>query len=323
VSRTTLHRWAKKMEVRRHKRFIKPALTDAHKSARVAFVRQQVMQPYGRRLVYRNHHDVVHIDEKWFYLLGDGQSILLAPHETPPGNPKVRHKSHIPKAMFIALAARPQPELKFDGKIGIFPCTEWIKAKRSSKNWVAGEEKEIDVPVTAEYYRTQMRDALLPAIIKAMPWAGKEGRTLVIQHDGAKPHTGKGNTDYWPELVEEMYPGRSIEIVVQPAQSPDLNVLDLGFFSSLQRKVDETDPDNLSALLDHVEECYWEYDSDTLERVWQALFNVYNSILQEKGGNEYLLPRTGVRKRQLAGKLEECAVVDRRAFAATAVTQAN
>jgi hypothetical protein len=278
------------------------------------------MQPYSRRLVYHDHLDVVHIDEKWFYLLSDGQGILLDPQETPPGNPKVRHKSHIPKAMFIALAARPQPKLKFDGKIGVFPCTELVKAKRNSKNWVAGEEKEIDVPVTAEYYRKQMQDVLLPAIIEAMPWAGKRGRKLVIQHDGAKPHTGKGNTQYWPELMLTLYPGRDIEVVVQPAQSPDLNVLDLGFFSSLQRKVDKTDPDNLSALLDHVEECYWEYDPDTLERVWQALFNVYNCILQEKGGNEYLLPHTGVRKRQAAGVLEQCAAVDRRAFAATAVT---
>jgi hypothetical protein len=277
-----------------------------------------VLHPKSRRPVYHDHYDVVHIDEKWFYLLADGQGILLDPSEQPPGNPKVRHKSHIPKAMFIAVAGR--PHLKFDGKVGVFPCTEWVKAKRSSKNWAAGEEKEIDVAVTAEYYRAQMKDKILPAIIAAMPWAGKRGRKLVIQHDGAKPHTGKGNTEYWPELVAELYPDRDIEMVVQPAQSPDLNILDLGFFSSLQRRIDETDPQNLSALLDHVEDCYWSYDRDTLERVWQALFNVYNCILQEKGGNEYLLPHTGVRKRQHAGALETCVAVDRGAFAVTGTT---
>lgn len=323
MSHCTLWRWSKKMEVKRHTRFIKPALTTINKALRLAFVRRQVMQPNSRRPVFHDHYDVVHIDEKWFYLLRDGQHIFLAPGETPPGAPKVKHKSHIPKAMFIALGARPQPQRGFDGKIGVFPCTEWVKAKRSSKNWACGEDKEIDVPVTAEYYRTQMEKALLPAIVKAMPWAGRGGRKLIVQHDGAKPHTGKGNTEYWRELVATAYPDRNIEVVVQPAQSPDLNVLDLGFFSSLQRKVDETDPSCLAALFDHIDECYWEYDTDTLERVWQALFNVYNCILQEGGGNEYLLPHTGVRRRQDAGLLERCVAVDRKAFTETAAAQAH
>lgn len=320
VDHATLWRWAKRMEVKRHRRFIKPALTAAHKSQRVAYIRCQVTDDDPRHPVYHDHFDVVHVDEKWFYLLADGQSILLAPGETPPKCPKVKHKSHIPKAMFVAVAARPQPQRAFDGKIGIFPCTEWVTAQRRSKNWAAGEEKEIDKPVTAEYYRELMQLKILPAIIEHMPWAGTRGRTLVIQHDGAKPHTGKGNTAHWPTMFAEQYPGRRIEVVVQPAQSPDLNVLDLGFFSSLQRKVDESDPDSLAALLTHVEECYWDYPTDTLERVWQLLFNVYNCILEEEGGNDYLLPHTGVRKRQRAGTLERRVRVKRGALTATAAT---
>jgi hypothetical protein len=320
---TTLRRWASKMEVRRHSRFIKPKLTPAHKAARLAFVRAQVINPHSRRPCYHDHYDVVHIDEKWFHIMPQKQTILLGPNEDPPPPPKAQHKSHVPKTMVVALSTRPQPDRGFDGKIGIFDCTELVEAQRTSKNHVAGELKEVDVPVTAKWYRKLIENEALPAVFEVMPWAGLGGRKLVIQHDGATPHTGDGNTAYWPKMIAERFPGRNIEFVVQPAQSPDLNVLDLGFFSSLQRRVDEVDPASIAALRTDIEEAYWAYDKETMERVWQALFNVYNCILQEGGGNEYLLPHTGVRKRQVAGTLEREIPVDRKAFAATAATPAN
>ena len=151
----------------------------------------------------------------------------------------------------------------------------------------------------------------MPAIIEAMPWAGLGGRTLVYQHDGATPHSGKGNNDYWPEMLARLYPDRSIKVIVQPAQSPDLNILDLGFFNSLANLAYDTDPESLCALLDAVEACYWEYDPKTLERVWQAQFNVYNCILEARGDNNFILPHTGVSKRQRAGTLPACAPVNR------------
>ncbi|CAN0312642.1 unnamed protein product, partial [Scytosiphon promiscuus] len=50
--------------------------------------------------------------------------------------------------------------------------------------------------------------------------------------DGASPHTGKNN----PEILNSAAMGRDwmVELVTQPAQSPDLNVKDLGFFALRQ-----------------------------------------------------------------------------------------
>ena len=47
---------------------------------------------------------------------------------------------------------------------------------------------------------------------------------------------------------------------------------------------------------------------------------MYNCVLEEQGGNQYLLPHTGVRKRQLTGTLDRCVKVKRGALAATAAT---
>ena len=53
-----------------------------------------------------------------------------------------------------------------------------------------------------------------------------------MQQDGASPHTGKNN----PEIINSAGMGRGwmVELVTQPAQSPDLNVNDLGVFASLK-----------------------------------------------------------------------------------------
>jgi hypothetical protein len=127
----------------------------------------------------------------------------------------------------------------------------------------------------------------------------------VIQHDGAPAHVGKGNAQYWPTMLAARYRGRKIKIVTQPAQSPDLNVLDLGFFNSLAHLTADEHSDSLSELLTAVEECYWSYPTDTLERVWQMQFNVYNSILQARGDNIYKMPHVGTTQLQRKGELKK------------------
>ena len=42
---------------------------------------------------------------------------------------------------------------------------------------------------------------------------------------------------------------------------------------------------------------------DTLERVWQSLFKVYNQTLRQMGDNDFSVEHTGVRVRQIAGTL--------------------
>ena len=51
-------------------------------------------------------------------------------------------------------------------------------------------------------------------------------------------------------------------------------------------------------------EQYEEYDSATLERVWQSLFKVYNKTLRKMGDNDCSVEHTGVTARQKAGAIE-------------------
>ena len=69
-------------------------------------------------------------------------------------------------------------------------------------------------------------------------------------------------------------------------------------------------------MKDNIERMYWEYDAQTMERVWQSLFSVYNSILQQKGGNQYKLAHTNKAKAQREGTLGRYVEVDRAALGA-------
>ena len=55
-------------------------------------------------------------------------------------------------------------------------------------------------------------------------------------------------------------------------------------------------------------------DFDTLERVWQSLFKVYNQTLRQMGDKDFSVEHTGVRVRQMAGTLERVVKYDAVAF---------
>ena len=107
--------------------------------------------------------------------------------------------------------------------------------------------------------------------------------------------------------------GFKIEVCVQAAQSPDTNVQDLGFFSSLksdQRALPGAS--NLFELKAVVLEAYEAYDAERLERTWRCLTIALRGILEAGGGNGYATHR-GDRARATAG-LEEDRVVSQELF---------
>ncbi|CAN0246078.1 unnamed protein product, partial [Laminaria digitata] len=105
------------------------------------------------------------------------------------------------------------------------------------------------------------------------------------QQDGATPHTGKDN----PEIFNSAGMGRGwlVELKTQPLQSPDLNVNDLGFFASLKSRVWRANANSVDELVKNIFNLYEEYGGDTLERVWQSLFKVYNQTLRKLGDNDF------------------------------------
>ena len=84
--------------------------------------------------------------------------------------------------------------------------------------------------VTKDVGREYMINFLLPAIRARWP-AAQRGMPIYIQQDNAKTHIPVDD----PEFVAAAQTGGwDIRLTCQPPNSPDLNILDLGFFAALQ-----------------------------------------------------------------------------------------
>ncbi|CAN0498034.1 unnamed protein product, partial [Discosporangium mesarthrocarpum] len=104
--------------------------------------------------------------------------------------------------------------------------------------------------------------------------------------------------------------GDSIILETQPANSPDLNVNDLGFFHSILQLKEDVGMSSLEDMVEAIMEvfnvCPWE----TLERVWQSLFAFLGEVLGSKGNNSYKLPHLGKENLCRTGKLPVTGRVD-------------
>ena len=161
-----------------------------------------------------------------------------------------------------------------------------------------------DCTLDADLYRqymveTEDVDGVFDEIKIKMPWL--RGHPVIVQQDGAPPHTGHDNVEFFNN--EGQKDSWNITVVTQPAQSPDLNVNDLGFFRSLKCRVEQLKAEEatLENLYEAVLEAWNEYDSVTLKRIWGHQFACYRSILEDQGGNWYEAPHTGARTRQSCG----------------------
>jgi len=203
--------------------------------------------------------------------------------------------------MFLTVLGLPRPEFGFDGKIGIWRVSEEVTATRKSKYHNAGDVYEKDCTVTSEWYRECLmkEGGVFQMIREKMHWM--TGRRIYVQHDGAPGHNGKGNL----EVFDHINAGELIElaVVTQPAQSPDLNINDLGFFSSLKSRVDEfkSEGGNLEEMIESVYSEFNSYDSATITRLWACLVEYYRQIITVLGGNTFANPHSGINKRQRNG----------------------
>jgi hypothetical protein len=71
------------------------------------------------------------------------------------------------------------------------------------------------------------------------------------------------------------------------SNSPDLNILDLGLFNALQAEYYDTAPTNSVELIQMVERTYEEFPSFKINRLFVTLQTVFNSIIDDHGGNSY------------------------------------
>ena len=291
-----------------------PMLSAAHREARnkwcLARVREAAEEEAARaRGKYVVH---VHLDEKWFHSQRVG-GMLYMPADASVPVQRLFSKTQVPKVMFIAAVARPvvdkAKKIAFDGQLGFFPIVMRDHYRSNSKLGVCGDEYYYNITMNGERFHSFLTKTLMPTIYAKCAWAHK----VVVQFDGAGGHGIGSNGALLTKLnllasqkaAREGKP--SIEFRKQPAQSPDLNVLDLGAWHSLQTAVDvvkysQAGEGKMETRI--VVACVKAW-----EATWQApaklasLFDyletkIWPEIVKYRGGNKYKMPHRSAEARK-------------------------
>ena len=248
-------------------------------------------------------YDHVHIDEKWFYITKVKKKYYLLFDEEPPER-STKSKRYITKVMFMAAVARPQWDPNrgcyFDCKIGIWPFIVQEAAKRTSKNRPRGAMVTKAVTsVDRAMMKEMITEKIMPAIRQKMP-RGRRSSPIFIQQDNAKPHTTSADIS----LVEEgQKEGWDIRMINQPPNSPDFNVLDLGFFNAIQSLQHQEAPTSIDELVSCVEQAFNKLSRETLDNTFLSYQNTLESCMKVEGGNKYKLVHMGKEKLRREGRL--------------------
>ena len=288
VSLNTAQRMLLQRDVCRvHMSSLKPTLTDENKMSRMELALLFIDKNNTSK--FENMEDLIHIDEKWFYLMKDGQCFIITADEEEPYR-HVQHKSFLTKIMFLCVVARPRYDTNkntwFDGKIGIWPIRKWEPAKQSSKKRPKGMPVWKNQCITRDVYCEYLIQKFLPAIKER--WSRNNTR-IWLQQDGAKSHILEDDVEF-KEVVDEI--GLNLTMYTQLPNSPDTNILDLGFFRAIQSFNDDC-PANEEELIKLVEKAYGEYPLCKLNHVWLTLQSCLNMIIENDRGNDYKIPHMG------------------------------
>uniref|UniRef100_A0A0A9BDH3 Tc1-like transposase DDE domain-containing protein n=1 Tax=Arundo donax TaxID=35708 RepID=A0A0A9BDH3_ARUDO len=147
--------------------------------------------------------------------------------------------------------------------------------------------------ITKEVIRSFMIEKVLPAI--RVKWPREDAsKPIFIQQDNARPHIAPNDKLFCEAAKQD---GFDIRIVCQPANSPDLNILDLGFFNSLQSIQQKTTCKTKEELVAAVDKAFEEYQVSKANRIFLTLHGCLNEIMRIGGNNSYNIPH--IRKAML------------------------
>ena len=155
----------------------------------------------------------------------------------------------------MRLRFNPSANSWWDGKLGIWPIGDWEPAKWGSKNRPKGMLVWKNKPVTKDVYRELLINQLIPDILEKWLRRDRMSRTIYIQQDGAKNHIREDDEEFNNALMEQ---DMDTELYTQTPNSPDVNLLDLGFFRAIQSFNDAL-PKNEEELIQSVKDAYENY----------------------------------------------------------------
>jgi len=207
--------------------------------------------------------------------------------------------------MFFCAVAKPRLDPStgswFDGKIGCWPFVESVQAKRSSANRPKGARVTAGVPVDKATYAKMLLENVISATKRLMA-PHLQDKVVCIQHDNAKPHSAAlGEAIVGACTVD----GWKIRFDFQPPNSPDTNVLDLGFFRAVQTLQIKERASTIDDIITATYAAWNKISHETLLNNLRTLELVMVEILKADGDNSFCIPHVGKARLERSGRLPE------------------
>lgn len=160
-------------------------------------------------------------------------------------------------------------------------------AKRKSKNRETGTlELKASTSVKREDIKACLIDKVIPTIHEKWPMEDRK-KTIFIQQDNARTHVECENKDFQEAASED---GFDIQLMCQPPNSPDLNILDLGFFNAIQSLQHKECPRPIEDLVVAVEKAFDQYRTEKVNHIFLTLQSCMIEIMKVGGMNKYKIP---------------------------------
>ena len=105
-----------------------------------------------------------------------------------------------------------------------------------------------------------------------------------------------------------------INLMEQPPNSPDLNILDLGLFNAIQASYEKCAPRDSLQLIRCVDRSWRLYPSRKINWLFLSLQMVFNEIIEHHGGNDFKLPHMNKFKLERMSKLPVSLMVHPQAY---------
>ena len=145
---------------------------------------------------------------------------------------------------------------------------------------------------------------VFPAIKEEWPrseW-GQANFIIRVQQDGAPSHI-EPEDELLLQGLQELDMENKVLLYTQPANSPDCNINDLGFFRALQALYQKSTPQNVGEIIQNVQQAYNDYDYKKINRIWLSLQCCLNEIINHAGNNDYKLPHMQKERLESEGQL--------------------
>ncbi|OMO88922.1 hypothetical protein COLO4_20032 [Corchorus olitorius] len=252
TSKSALHRLFKIGVLRCHFNTIRPLLKEENKIARLKFCFNMLESAkLTHDPTFKGMYNVVHIDEKWFYMTKKIEKYYLLLDEEEPYR-TCKSKNFIPKVMFLAAMARPRD--------------------LETKPITSVRKKEM---------RSFLIEKVLPAIKEKWPRGALDG-PIFIQQDNARTHVDIDDPEFCQAAAQD---GFDIRLTYQPPNSPDLNVLDLGYFAAIQSLQQKERARNVDDLVTIVVKSFEDFPTDISDRIFLTLQTCMIEIMKKRGAN--------------------------------------